>query len=79
MWWMRTRLVLPVTPGGEPAVMTTMSPGPQRPMRRSSSSTWATMASVESTWGPRKVSTPQVRLSWGAGGGVGGEGEEGDG
>lgn len=44
--------------------MTTTSPFWQRPIFNSSSSTCATIASVESTCGPRNVSTPHVRFSW---------------
>ncbi len=53
----------PETPGGDPAVMTTVSPFLQRPYFNSSSSTWSTIASVDSTCGPRNVSTPHVRFS----------------
>ena len=45
----RIRLVDPDAPGGEPATITTVSPGLNRPIDRIALSTWRTIASVEVT------------------------------
>ena len=56
--------VVPDVAGGLPATIVTYSPGCIRPRSSMALSTWRTISSVCSTAGTRKVSTPQVRVSW---------------
>ncbi len=50
--------------GGEPAVITTMSPSLKRPRRAVSWSTRSTISSVVLTKGTTCGSTPQLSASW---------------
>ncbi|CAM5280682.1 hypothetical protein SALBM311S_06673 [Streptomyces alboniger] len=63
-WCTRSMLVVPATPGGEPAVMMQMSPGLKRLSLAISWSTRSTISSVLLTNGTTWDSTPQLSVSW---------------
>ncbi len=57
-------LVVPGTPGGEPAVMIMVSPREKRLSRDSSASHNSTISSVWLACRTTNVSTPQLSVSW---------------